>query len=792
MDGRTRCRRRPMFSYSRASNCYESEPTMNTSRSTLSLRGLLPALAATALLWTRLASGQDAPKSLPGGGPAPTHGHSMQGDVFNEGPRQHAYLMRGMGSIVFPVTTSKPMAQRFFTQGVAQLHGFWYFEAERSFRQAAAIDPGCAMAYWGMAMANTNNAGRAKEFVKKAVDRRASAGPREQMYIDALAGFYASAADNKERDRKYLDSLHAIVTAYPDDLEAKAFYCLFSWELAGSVPIKDYAAVDAMYSEILAKNPMHPLHHYRIHLWNGRDDAKALNSAALCGPSSPGIAHMWHMQGHTYSALHRYADAAWSQEAAARVDHAQMNRNRIMPDEVFNYAHNNQWLVEDLDYIGRVRSAVDLAKNMIELPRHPAYNTIGGGRSAANGRMRLLQTLQDYELWDDIIALSRTNYIEPTDIPEQQIERLHALAVAACSKRDVAVLSEARYALEAMKRSGKAMTSQGAKPLTDAERGSVDDILAEVRCYGAIEAADRVEGVKLLTQLGDKLPRERAAQLWLRAGNADKAVEVAKSALKARAGQVEPLGTLVEILARAGKRQEALDQFKKLREISGSIDSQDMSAVPLFRRLSVVASDLGLPVDWRLPAPALKDIGPRPPLDSLGPFRWHPVKAANWVLTDSAGKRFSLADYTRRGRPVVMALYLGSGCPACVEQLNTLAPAAKEFEAAGISMVAIGVDPRKDLSKTITQCKMAEGFPFPILSDKDMKVFKSYRAYDDFEKMPLHGIFLVDGKGLVRWQDIGFKPFTDVKFLLAESKRLLQLPEIAQTGVATPEELGAN
>ena len=65
-------------------------------------------------------------------------GHSAHGEAFNEGPRQQAYLMDGLGRVDFPVTTPVVMAQRFITQGVAQLHGFWYFEAERSFRQAAA------------------------------------------------------------------------------------------------------------------------------------------------------------------------------------------------------------------------------------------------------------------------------------------------------------------------------------------------------------------------------------------------------------------------------------------------------------------------------------------------------------------------------------------------------------------------------------------------------------------------------------------------------------------------------
>src|SRR5690606_25764383 len=91
-------------------------------------------------------------------------GHSAHGEAFNEGPRQRAYLMGGTGKVSFPVTAASKEAQAFIEQGVGQLHGFWYLEAERSFRQAAALEPECAIAYWGMAMANVNNEKRAKEF----------------------------------------------------------------------------------------------------------------------------------------------------------------------------------------------------------------------------------------------------------------------------------------------------------------------------------------------------------------------------------------------------------------------------------------------------------------------------------------------------------------------------------------------------------------------------------------------------------------------------------------------------
>ena len=124
----------------------------------------------------------------PGGKP----GHSTHGDAFDEGPRQAAVLMRGMGSVSFPITTMSVDAQKFFEQGVAQLHGFWYYEAERSFRQAAKFDDTAPMPYWGMAMSNVNNEKRATGFMKQAMSRREKATPRERLYIDAHNAHFSS------------------------------------------------------------------------------------------------------------------------------------------------------------------------------------------------------------------------------------------------------------------------------------------------------------------------------------------------------------------------------------------------------------------------------------------------------------------------------------------------------------------------------------------------------------------------------------------------------------------------
>ena len=97
----------------------------------------------------------------------------------------------------------------------------------------------------------------------------------------------------------------------------------------------------------------------------------------------------------------------------------------------------------------------------------------------------------------------------------------------------------------------------------------------------------------------------------------------------------------------------------------------------------------------------------------------------------------------------------------------------KEYEKAGIALVAVSTDRLEDLSKSLAAVKSEGGFPIPLASDAGLEVFKKYQAYDDFEKIPLHATFLVDGGGMIRWQDIAAEPFNDPAFLLAESKRLL-------------------
>src|SRR5678816_1017244 len=62
-------------------------------------------------------------------------------------------LFDGLGDLHHPATTESKQAQRYFDQGMRLLFGFNHKEAIRSFRSAAFLDPGCAMAHWGVAYA---------------------------------------------------------------------------------------------------------------------------------------------------------------------------------------------------------------------------------------------------------------------------------------------------------------------------------------------------------------------------------------------------------------------------------------------------------------------------------------------------------------------------------------------------------------------------------------------------------------------------------------------------------------
>ncbi|MEM6915536.1 MAG: redoxin domain-containing protein [Verrucomicrobiota bacterium] len=728
----------------------------------------------------------------------PALGHSYHGEIFNEGPRQAAVLIPGTGDILFPVTTDSSEAQKFFTQGIGQIHGFWDFEAERSFRQVAAIDPECAMAYWGMAMANFKNDTRGKGFIDEAIERREGASRREQAWIDALADYFADTEiDAKKRLRELVRSFEGIATEYPNDVEAKAFLLKQIYYNHGKgLAIPSHFAINLLAEQILSADPDHPAHHYQIHLWDKEEPAKALEAAALCGPSAPAIAHMWHMPGHIYSRLHRYEEAVWQQEASARIDHAHMIRFRIMPDRIHNFAHNNEWLVRNLNYLGQLQRSIDLAENMISLPRLPKFKKEGDpetydpkGSSWQYGRQRLRDTLVRFEQWERLVFESENGLLQTDEKSILQKDHDRFVGIA---KFEIGDRAGGRKHLEALQtlltkekdEQGEAIAKaeqqardagKEEEKITEAKEAAAKEFKKEIESYTnlvnelsvyealAFDPPNLKEARKLLPDLKN-LAKSRHAQLWLRAGDAEKAAELAQGAVEAGEGEVLPLAAQVEILFALGNEKETRGAFEELRLLAHSADLR----APALQRLEPVAKALGYADPWMLAPEPSSDLGERPDLDSLGPFRWSPPSAPEFTLPDEEGTLHSRTDF--KG-PLLVLFFLGKECSHCMDQLNAFAPEAEAFRNLGIEIVAVSTDSVEGLRETVDTDSLP--FPFPLLADPSLDRFRAYRAYDDFEDMPLHGTFFLDETGDIRWQEISYEPFLHPEWLLQECRRLL-------------------
>jgi peroxiredoxin len=799
-------------------------------------RLLLVILAAAALPCFPIHAEETKPAEAKSPDAKPAPGHSVHGEAFDEGPRQAARKMPGCGVVRLEITAKSPEVkaevQEWFNQGLGQIHGFWYYEAERSFRQMAKVDPDCAMAYWGMALANVNNAKRARGFMAEALKQKEKASPRERLYIEALAHLYPEEkpgekkpADAKkaEKDRsdKYIDALEKLLYDHPDELEAKALLVVALWSAReDDLPITSHLAVNALLTEIFAVEPQHPSHHYRVHLWDHEKAAKALSSAAVIGQSAPAIAHMWHMSGHIFADLERFDDAAWQQEAAARVDHAYMIADRILPDQIHNYAHNSEWLIRDLDHTGRVRHGLALAKNLIEMPRHPKLNTLDKGNSTATyGRKRLVDLLERNELWGELLELAQSRWYDTTLVDGSRasrkdlVEQWRVLGLASYQTGDETMGDAWMRRLEAelaacrgeittaknrpmppvpevdpnlkddAKKQAEAAHKEAQEKRKTAEESRKDDVkklegeekrlgsvVAKLKAVRAFLRSERANALTFLATVeGPDTDKFLEARLLLAVGDRDAALKLARDEVDSHKNQVRYLANAVWLHAEAGDLQAARDLFDKLLPLSSQIELD----VPVYARLAPLTAAWGLASDWRKPVEAKSDVGDRPALDTLGPYLWSPPVAPAWSATDSAGAPRTSAEFS--GKPTLLLFYLGASCLHCTEQLQAFRKQQPEFAKLGIDLIGLSTDTVVDLKASLDKFA-PESFPYPLLSDHGLAAFKAFRAHDDFENQPLHGTFLVDAKGQLRWWDIGPEPFMDAGFLKNEAVRLLAFP----------------
>lgn len=296
------------------------------------------------------------------------------------------------------VTTSSPQAQLWFDRGLVWTYAFHHEEAVACFEAAAAADPDCAMAYWGIAYALGPNYNKPWEFfdgedlvrtverTHAAVERahekaEAGATPAERALIGALRARYPQAEaveDCSVWNAPYADSMRVAYESAPDDLDIATLYAdalmnLTPWQLwnlrtgepeKGSRALEAKAVLDrALATDAGARHP--GLLHLYIHLMEMSPTPEtALPVADRLRGLVPDAGHLQHMPTHLDVLCGDYRRVVSDNSAAIVADEKFHARSGAMNFYTLYRSHNYHFKIYGAMFLGQSRIALDTAAQL--------------------------------------------------------------------------------------------------------------------------------------------------------------------------------------------------------------------------------------------------------------------------------------------------------------------------------------------------------------------------------------------------------------------------------------------
>jgi len=333
-------------------------------------------------------------------------------------------LYEGLGSYSRKITTDSPEAQRYFDQGLAFVHGFNHNAAIRAFQQAAELDPQCAMAHWGIALASGPHINfavvppRAAELawkeIRLAKENEQNASPVERALIDALSKRCANPQpeDRSPLDRAYADAMREVWKKFPNDpdaavLFAEAMMNLRPWDqwTPEGQPNPGTDEILATLDAVLKVNPKHPFaNHLYIHAVEASPHPERADAAAeRLRDLQPGVAHNAHMPSHIDIRTGRWHKAVETNLKAVAAD--QRYRKIFGAAKGFlnvYVAHNRHMLAYAAMMTGQRDLAMKHIRAMVaELPQEFLKED---AMTAEGFVAMLLEVMVRFGLWDEILA----------------------------------------------------------------------------------------------------------------------------------------------------------------------------------------------------------------------------------------------------------------------------------------------------------------------------------------------------------------------------------------------------
>ena len=362
-------------------------------------------------------------------------------------------LFETLGNHTRPVTTDSADAQRYFDQGMRFLFGFNHGMAIRSFEEAARIDPDCAMADWGVALAcgphinfpvvPPERAEQAWNALTRARQNADKATPVEKALIEALGARYANPQpeDRSGLDLAYADAMREVWREFPDDddvgaLFAEALMNLRPWDQwtpegqAQPGTEEVIATLDAVF----VLNDRHPFaNHLYIHAVEASPNPeRAIPAADRLRDLQPGLAHNVHMPSHIDIRVGDWAKAITANLLAIEADQAYRRVVGPPKDFVVIYAaHNRHMLAYAAMMTGQSDLAIHHIRAMVEeIPEDFLREWAPFVEAFA---AMPFEVLIRFGKWDEILA-------EPDDYPDYmpftRSFRHAARAIALAAKGD--------------------------------------------------------------------------------------------------------------------------------------------------------------------------------------------------------------------------------------------------------------------------------------------------------------------------------------------------------------------
>ncbi len=319
--------------------------------------------------------------------------------------------------------TAKPIAQRYFDQGLRLHYAFNHAEAIRAFEEGARRDPRCGMCWWGVALAlgpninapmDTSAVGPAWAAITKAKQLARHGTRVERALIDALARRYSAdpAAARATLDSAFATAALAVARAYPADEDAQtiAADALMNlrpwnyWERNGT-PQPGTAEMVAKLERVMARSPDHPgACHLYIHAVEAATPEKAVPCAERLAALMPGAGHLVHMPGHIYIRVGRYAEAIEANEHAVHADESYIGQERPAMGIYTGayYPHNYHFMAFAAQLAGRSEKAIEAARIVSErIPLEIAAQVPFAQPIVVFHQLEL----QTFGRWEEVLAL---------------------------------------------------------------------------------------------------------------------------------------------------------------------------------------------------------------------------------------------------------------------------------------------------------------------------------------------------------------------------------------------------